>query len=68
MAVMADAVVPALEDAREAHEAVVDRFRADATVTPPGSYRQMLERQADDVQDSLRRIEHHMRELRPRSG
>ncbi|MFF0109570.1 hypothetical protein ACFYP8_31935, partial [Streptomyces hirsutus] len=68
MAVMADAVVPALEDAREAHEALVDRFRADATVTPPGPYRQMLERQADDVQDSLRRIEHHMRELRPRSG
>jgi hypothetical protein len=63
-----DAVVPALEDARQAHEAVVDRFRADVTLTPPGPYRQMLERQVDDVQDSLQRIEHHVRELRPRSG
>ncbi|UUU36547.1 hypothetical protein JIX56_45780 [Streptomyces sp. CA-210063] len=68
MTVMTDALVPALEDAREAHEAVVDRFRADATITPPGPYRQMLERQVDDVQDSLQRIEHHVRELRPRSG
>lgn len=68
MAVMTDAVVPALEDAREAHEAVVDRLRADATVTPPGPYRRMLERQVDDVQDSLERIEHHVRELRPRGG
>ncbi|MGW5969630.1 hypothetical protein [Streptomyces sp. NPDC055186] len=65
MTVMTDALVPALEDAREA---LVDRLRADVTVTPSGPYRQMLERQADDVQDSLRRIDHHMRELRPRSG
>ncbi|MEU6184048.1 hypothetical protein [Streptomyces coeruleorubidus] len=68
MAVMTDALVPALEDAREAHEAVVDRLRADVTLTPPGPYRQMLERQVDDVQDSVQRIEHHVRELRPRSG
>lgn len=68
MAVMTDALVPALEDAREAHEAVVDRFRADVTVTPPGPYRQMLEGQVDDVQNSLQRIEHHVRELRPRGG
>ncbi|MFI5681885.1 hypothetical protein [Streptomyces cellulosae] len=68
MAVMTDALVPALEDARQAHEAVVDRFRADVTITPPGPYRQMLERQVDDVQDSLQRIEHHVRELQPRNG
>lgn len=68
MAVMTDAVVPALEDAREAHEAVVDRFRADATVTPAGPYRQMLEREVDDVQDSLQRIEDHVRDLRPPAG
>ncbi|MGJ3561377.1 hypothetical protein ACR6C2_38465 [Streptomyces sp. INA 01156] len=68
MTVMTDALVPALEDARQAHEALVDRLRADATITPPGPYRQLLERQLDDVQDSLQRIEHHMRELRPRSG
>jgi hypothetical protein len=68
MAVMTDALVPALEDAHEAHAALVDRFRADVTTTPPGPYRQMLERQVDDVQDSLQRIEDHVRELRPRSG
>ncbi|WP_406723658.1 hypothetical protein WJ438_01780 [Streptomyces sp. GD-15H] len=68
MTVMTDALVPALQDAREAHEAVLDRFRADATITPPGPYRQMLERQVDDVQDSLQRLEHHARELRPRGG
>jgi hypothetical protein len=68
MTVMTDALVSALEDAREAHEAVVDRFRADATITPPGPYRQILEGQVNDVQDSLRRIEHRVRKLRPRSG
>ncbi|WP_328769793.1 hypothetical protein [Streptomyces sp. NBC_00286] len=66
MTVMTDALVPALEDAREAHEAVVDRFRTDATITPPGPYRHMLEEQVHDVQDSLQRIEHHVRELQPR--
>ncbi|TLS40888.1 hypothetical protein FE633_39310 [Streptomyces montanus] len=66
MAVMTETLVPALEDARQAHAAVLDRLRADAAVTPPGPYRQMLERQADDVQDSVQRIEHHVREMRPR--
>ncbi len=66
MAVMTETLVPALEDARQAHAAVLNRFRADAAVTPPGPYRQMLERQADDVQDSVQRIEHHVRGMRPR--
>jgi hypothetical protein len=66
MAEMTDRLVPALEDARQTHAAVLDRFRADITVTPPGPYRQMLERQATEVQDSLQRIEHHVRDLRPR--
>jgi hypothetical protein len=65
MAVMTDVLVPALKDAREAHIAVSERFRSDATVTPPGPYRQMLDLQVTDVQDHLRRIEHHVRELRP---
>ncbi|PZG91648.1 hypothetical protein C1I97_29795, partial [Streptomyces sp. NTH33] len=65
---MTDALVPALEDTRQAHAALVDRLRADATLTPPGPYRQMLERQVDGVQDSLQRIEDHVRELRPRRG
>jgi hypothetical protein len=66
MTVMTQTLVPALEDAREAHAAVLARFRADATVTPPGPYRQMLERQADEVQDSLQRIQQQVRDLRPR--
>jgi hypothetical protein len=66
MAVMAEELVPVLEDARQAHTAVLDRFRADAAVTPPGAYRQMLERQAAEVQVSLQRIQHRVRDLRPR--
>ncbi|MFE7650995.1 hypothetical protein [Streptomyces phaeoluteigriseus] len=68
MAVLTDALVPALEDAREAHAAVLDRFRADAAITPPGPSRQMLERQMDDVQASLERIDHQVRALQPRGG
>lgn len=67
MAVMTQALAPALEDARQTHAAVADRFRADVTVTPPGPYRQMLERQVAEVLDSLQRIEHHVRETRRRS-
>ncbi|MEV5433224.1 hypothetical protein [Streptomyces sp. NPDC052701] len=66
MAVMTEELVPVLEDARQAHAAVLDRFRADASVTPPGPYRQMLERQADEVQDSLHLIQHQARHLQPR--
>ncbi|GAA2632550.1 hypothetical protein [Streptomyces vastus] len=66
MAVMTQALAPALEDARQTHAAVADRFRADVTVTPPGPYRQMLERQVAEVLDSLQRIEHHLRETHPR--
>ncbi|NGO06763.1 hypothetical protein G5C60_03560 [Streptomyces sp. HC44] len=66
MAVMTKTLAPALEDARQAHTAVLDRLRADAAVTPPGPYRQMLERQLDDVQDSVQRIERHVRDRRPR--
>ncbi len=68
MTVVTDALVPALEDAREAHEAVAARFRADVAIMPPGPYRQMLESQMADVQGQLQRIEHHVRELRPRGG
>lgn len=66
MAVMTQALVPALEDARRTHAAVADRFRADVTVTPPGPYRQMLESQVAEVLDSLQRIEHHVRETHSR--
>ncbi|MDX2936056.1 hypothetical protein [Streptomyces ipomoeae] len=66
MAVMTEELVPALEDARQAHAAVLDRFRADATVMPPGPHRQLLERQAAEVKISLQRIERQERALQPR--
>lgn len=65
MAVMTEELLPVLEDARQAHAAVLDRFRADVTVTPPGPYRRMLEHQADEVQDSLHLLQHQVRELQP---
>jgi hypothetical protein len=68
MAVMTDVLVPALEDAREAHAAVVDRFRTDVTITPPGARRQRLERQVADAEDHLERIEDRVREMRPPRG
>ncbi|MER7406838.1 hypothetical protein ABT373_31300 [Streptomyces sp. NPDC000070] len=66
MAVMTEELLPVLEDARQAHVAVLDRFRADTQVTPPGPYRRMLERQAAEIQNSVQRIERQERALRPR--
>jgi hypothetical protein len=68
MAAMTDVLIPALEDAREAHAAVVDRFRTDVTFTPPGVHRQRLERQVDEAQDHLERIEERVRAMRPPRG
>ncbi|MEV1076869.1 hypothetical protein AB0I98_01170 [Streptomyces sp. NPDC050211] len=66
MAAATEELIPALEDARQAHTAVLDRFRADARVTPPGPHRQMLENQTVEVQYSVQRIRHQVRELQPR--
>ncbi|MEV5440728.1 hypothetical protein AB0K80_32700 [Streptomyces sp. NPDC052682] len=63
MAVMTEELVPVLEDARQAHSAVLDRFRADATVTPPGPHRQLLERRAAELQRTLQRLERQKRAL-----
>ncbi|WP_406164798.1 hypothetical protein [Streptomyces sp. NBC_00996] len=68
MATMTDVLIPALEDAREAHAAVVDRFRTDVTLTPPGAQRQRLERQVAEAQNHLERIEDRVREMRPSHG
>ncbi len=67
MTVMTDALVPALEDVREAHAAVIDRFRADMAVTPVGPYRQTLQRHVVDTEDQMDRIGDHVREIRPRT-
>jgi hypothetical protein len=39
MTVTTDVLVPALEDTREAHAAVIDRFQSDLAVTPSGPHR-----------------------------
>jgi hypothetical protein len=65
MAVMTDLLVPALEDAREAHAAVIDRFRSDMALTSPGIDRQRLERQTADTERTLERLEHRVREVQP---
>ncbi|MFI6037924.1 hypothetical protein ACIBBD_27880 [Streptomyces sp. NPDC051315] len=63
--VTTDALVPALEDARDAHTAVIDRFRADIAVHAAGPRREVLERHMDDTYDCVARIDGHLRELRP---
>jgi hypothetical protein len=68
MAVTTEELVPALEDVRQAHAAVFDRFRADAAVTPPGPHRDLLERGAAEAQDDLRRVQQQVRDLRPRGA
>ncbi|WP_433455213.1 hypothetical protein ACQPXS_44940 [Streptomyces sp. CA-142005] len=64
---MTQTLIPVLEDARHAHAAARDRLRADAALAPPGAHRQMLEREADEMQGRVHRIEGHVRGLRPRS-
>ncbi|KDN73549.1 hypothetical protein DF19_04810 [Streptomyces olindensis] len=66
MAVTAEELVSALKDARQAHAAVLDRFRADARVTPPGPHLRMLEYQVAQVQGGLERIQNQVRHLQPR--
>jgi hypothetical protein len=66
MAVMAQELVPALEDARQAHAAVIDRFQVHAAVTPPGAHRRMLEHQAEQARGSVQRLQNQMRHLQPK--
>ncbi|MFB7577354.1 hypothetical protein ACFC1H_46680, partial [Streptomyces sp. NPDC056165] len=68
MAAKTDVLIPALEDARDAHAAVVDRFWTGVAITPPGTDRQRLESQASEAQYHLGRIDARMREMRPPRG
>ncbi|OAH13673.1 hypothetical protein [Streptomyces jeddahensis] len=67
MTVTTDVLIPALEDACEAHAAVIDRFRSDMARTPDGPHRQALERHVADAQDHISRIDDHVSDIRPRS-
>ncbi|MEU6012279.1 hypothetical protein [Streptomyces sp. NPDC047453] len=68
MAAETDVLILALEDARDAHVAVVDRFWRGAALTPPGTDRQRLESQASEAQYHVGRVEARMREVRPARG
>ncbi|MEU6012355.1 hypothetical protein ABZ818_42195, partial [Streptomyces sp. NPDC047453] len=68
MSAKTDVLIPVLEDARDAHAAVVDRFRMNAAITPPGTDRLRLESLATEAQYHLGRIEARMREMRPPRG
>ncbi|MEV6181799.1 hypothetical protein [Streptomyces sp. NPDC052015] len=65
-AVTTDSLVPALEHARDAHAAVINRFRADLAAHAAGPRPEILKRLIDDTHDSVARIDGHLRELRPR--
>jgi hypothetical protein len=66
MTVTTDALIPALENTRQAHAAVIDRFRSDLAITPAGPHRYTLERHVADARVQITRIDGHVRELRPR--
>ncbi|MFF4758437.1 hypothetical protein [Streptomyces sp. NPDC001292] len=68
MGAKTDVLIPALEDVRDAHAAVIGRFRTNATITPPGTDRQRLESQAIEAEYHLGRIEARVREMRPPRG
>ncbi|CAM5527115.1 hypothetical protein [Streptomyces aurantiogriseus] len=66
MAVTTNALIPALEDVRQAHAAVLDRFRSDVNVTPVGPHRSALEDHMAATQEHIARIDDRLRVLRPR--
>ncbi|WP_055490861.1 hypothetical protein [Streptomyces sp. TP-A0356] len=66
MTVTTNALIPALQDARKAHAAVIERFRADMAVIPVGPHRHTLERHVADAQVDITRLDNHVRAIRPR--
>ncbi|RZB13719.1 hypothetical protein StrepF001_42615 [Streptomyces sp. F001] len=66
MAVATDMLVPALREVRETKESLADRFKAHLTVTPPGEYREVLERRMGDARGHVYRIDERLATLQPR--
>ncbi|MEV7368210.1 hypothetical protein ACFVIL_39355 [Streptomyces sp. NPDC127159] len=66
MTLTTHALIPALQDARDAHAAVIDRFRADMAVTPVGPHRRAMEHHLADAHEYMTRIDEHVRAIRPR--
>ncbi|TJZ95875.1 hypothetical protein [Actinacidiphila oryziradicis] len=65
MTTTTDLVIPALQDARDAQAAVVEKFQAHIAVTPAGGYRRILERHVADAEEHVSSIDEHMDQLRP---
>ncbi|MEU8589167.1 hypothetical protein AB0C59_19500 [Streptomyces sp. NPDC048664] len=66
MTVTTHALIPALQDARDTHAAVIDRFRMDMAVTPAGPHRRAMQRHLARTQGHMARIDDHVRAVRPR--
>ncbi|WBO66508.1 hypothetical protein [Streptomyces camelliae] len=66
MAVATDMLVPALREVREAQAALADRFKADLSVTPPGEYRELMERRVGDARGNVYALDERMALLKPR--
>jgi hypothetical protein len=66
MTVTTHALIPALQDTRDAHAAVIDRFRMDMAVTPVGPHRLAMEHHLAHTQEHMARIDDHVRAIRPR--
>ncbi|MQY39647.1 hypothetical protein SRB17_76740 [Streptomyces sp. RB17] len=66
MAVATDMLVPALREVREAQAALADRFKADLAVTPPGEYRELLERRVGDARGHVYALDERLTALKPR--
>ncbi|MET8954142.1 hypothetical protein ACWEO4_10975 [Streptomyces sp. NPDC004393] len=66
MAVTTDALIPALQDARKTHAALIHMVRADLAVTPAHPHRHTLENLLADVREHIDRIDDHVRLLQPR--
>jgi hypothetical protein len=59
-------LVPALREVREAQAALADRCKAHLAVTPPGEYREVLERRVGDARGHVYRIDERLGTLQPR--
>ncbi|WP_367325511.1 hypothetical protein [Streptomyces sp. HUAS ZL42] len=66
MAVATEMLVPALREVREAQAALADRCKAHLAVTPPGEYREVLERRVGDARGHVYRIDERLATLQPR--
>ncbi|MEU8976541.1 hypothetical protein AB0D11_46645 [Streptomyces monashensis] len=66
MAVATDMLVPALREVREAQAALADRFKGDLAMTPPGEYRELLERRVGDARGHVYALDERLASLKPR--